>query len=39
MRFVAWARVWSPTAPRELRVEAWDALEIPGSLSGVESDH
>jgi TorA maturation chaperone TorD len=39
LQFVAWARVWSPTAPRELRVEAWEALELSSSFSENESDY
>jgi len=36
LRFVGWARVWSPTAPKEMRVEAWDALGLPESFEEVE---
>ena len=39
LRFVAWARVWSPTAPHELRTEAWEALELPDTFARVESDY
>jgi len=39
LRFVAWARVWSPTAPRELREEAWQALDLPGGYDVVESEY
>jgi hypothetical protein len=36
LRFVGWARVWSPVAPRELRIEAWEALGLPTPFSEVE---
>jgi hypothetical protein len=39
LRFVAWARVWSPLAPRELRVDAWDSLGLSGSFAEAESDY
>jgi hypothetical protein len=39
LRFVGWARVWSPLAPRELRCEAWEALELPGAFSEVEPEY
>jgi len=39
LRFVAWARVWSPTAPRELRDEAWQALGLPGSFAEIEPEY
>ena len=25
------ARIWSPLAPKELRIEAWEALGLPGT--------
>ncbi len=39
LRLVAWARIWSPTAPRELRTEAWEALALPDSYAQIESDY
>lgn len=37
--FVAWARLWSPVAPRELRDEAWRSLGLPGSFAEAEPDY
>ena len=37
--FVAWARVWSPLASREMRTEAWDALELAGAFAEAEADY
>lgn len=31
--FVAWARVWSPLIDDTLRAEAWQQLELPGTLA------
>lgn len=39
LRFVGWARVWSPLAPRELRVDAWEALGLSGSFAESESEY
>lgn len=39
LRFVGWARVWSPVAPRELRVEAWEVLGLPASFAEIESEY
>jgi TorA maturation chaperone TorD len=39
LRFVGWARVWSPVAPRQLRIEAWEALGLPSAFAEVESDY
>jgi hypothetical protein len=36
---VGWARVWSPLAPRELRVEAWEALGLPGAFADAEPEY
>jgi hypothetical protein len=37
--FVGWARIWSPLAPKELRIEAWDALGLPGDFTDVEPEY
>ena len=34
-----WACIWSPSAPIDLRNEAWQALQLPGSFSDAESDY
>jgi hypothetical protein len=39
LRFVGWARIWSPVAPRELRVDAWSALGLSGSFGEVEPEY
>ena len=39
LRFVAWARVWSPVAARELRTDAWEALGIPVPFAEVEPEY
>ena len=39
LRFVGWARVWSPVAPRELREEAWEALGLPTPFAEVEPEY
>ncbi len=39
LRFVGWARLWSPVAPRELRVDAWQALGLPGSFGDAETEY
>ena len=39
LRFVGWARVWSPLAPRELRSDAWAALGLPDSFEKVEPEY
>jgi hypothetical protein len=28
---IAWSRIWSPIVPEEVRAEAWEALELPGT--------
>lgn len=35
--FVAWSRVFSPLAPEAWRVEAWQALSLPGGFADCES--
>jgi hypothetical protein len=35
--FVAWARIWSPLAPKAWREEAWRALSLPGRFADCES--
>ena len=36
---VAWSRVWSPITPDPLRLEAWDALELPQSYESVKTEY
>jgi TorA maturation chaperone TorD len=37
--FVAWARVFSPVAAKDLRSDAWKALGLPGDFGEVEGDY
>ncbi len=37
--FVAWARVFSPVASKDLRADAWQSLELPGCFGEAEGDY
>ncbi len=37
--FVAWARAFSPVASKDVRADAWKALELPRSFGDAEGDY
>ncbi|MCP5042107.1 MAG: hypothetical protein GY944_13840 [bacterium] len=39
LRFVAWARVFSPLASEDVRADAWKALDLPRGFAEAEGDY
>ncbi len=38
LTFIAWSRIWSSVVDDERRVEAWEALALPGDYDALKSD-